>query len=214
MAKVAEILKGTKIQDAKGHSDTIRLWESYRDQAMLWRSLALLQIPATFISCVLALYLWSTHKIELKVPSKPLPGIYAAQEIPDTEFMDVATEFVNLIASYQPDVARRQYDKAQQMVVEPLLTKFSTEMSNGEVKAIESTRRTQVFFVDPIKTVLTREDANSVRVKFSGDRLKIVAGKELPMRSSEYAITMKTIPKNKLNPYGIVVTNVEFKDLN
>src|SRR5690606_41834731 len=66
--------------DGRSEADTIRLWENYREQALMWRALALLQIPATFIALVFALWIWNTRSITLEVPAKPLPGRYLAKD--------------------------------------------------------------------------------------------------------------------------------------
>lgn len=212
-AKVAkEIINDSRVIDSRGENDTLRLWENYRDQALLWRALALLQIPATLILVIFAFYLWGSQEITLNVPRNPLPGLYAAQEIPDTEFIDVATNFINLIATYQPAVARRQFQKAREILKEPMLEIFDREMIGTELKAIENTNRTQLFFVDPTKTSIERRD-NHVFVTTIGDRLKIVAGKQLPVVLTKFQVSMTTIPRNDLNPYGIVVDNVTFENV-
>src|SRR5690606_19183921 len=112
----------------RNETDTIRLWENYRDQALLWRAIALLQIPSTLILTIFAFYLWGSTEITLNVPAKPLPGLYSAFEIPDAEFFNVATSYVNLVATYQPAVARRQFVKAREMLKEPMLEIFDREM--------------------------------------------------------------------------------------
>jgi hypothetical protein len=139
-----------------------------------------------------------------------MPGIYAAQDIPDNEFVNVAMDYVNLIATYQPRTARRQFEEAEKMLKEPLLTKFREEMINSELGAIEHSARTQVFFVDPLKTATNRR-GNEVTVSVSGERWKVIAGAELPVVTSRFKVTMTTIPRNKINPYGIVITSVTFK---
>jgi hypothetical protein len=83
-------------------------------------------------------------------------------------------------------------------------------MMNSELPAIENSSRTQVFFIDPLKT-RTQRQGNYVTVVVEGDRWKVIAGAELPTLSSRYRVTMTTIPRNKLNPYGIVITSVTFK---
>ena len=207
-ASTKKLLKDSKVIEAPKGTDTIRIWESFRDQAILWRALALLQIPATLIAILFAVVLWQTRSITLNVPSKPLPGHYAVQQIPDVDFIEAATEFVNLIGTYQPVVARRQYLRAAEMTQEPFLDRFRREMLESEMKAIENTSRTQVLFMDPAYTRLERID-NEVVVTLRASRLKIVAGKELPLANVEYKVTMTTIPRNQLNPYGIVVTNLD-----
>lgn len=206
-AQAAKLVRDNSIIEAKGETDTIRLWENYRDQALLWRSMALLQIPATLAAVIFAFTLWVTGDIILNVPAKPLPGIYTAQEIPDTEFFDTATNFLNLIATYQPGNARKQFTKAREMLTEPLFTRFSTEMMETELRTVETTSRTQIFFADPTKTTITRE-GDEVVVEMTGERLKIVAGKDVPTVLTKYTVTMKTLPQNTLNPFGIAVSNI------
>lgn len=213
-AKAARLVADAGIIDSKRESDTVKLWEGYREQATLWRALALLQIPTTLIAVLVSFYMADTREITLNVPPKPLPGLYAVQEIPDSEFVDVATEFVNLIATYQPVIARRQINAASQMLKEPLLTRFRDEMLDVELKAIETTNRTQLFFVDPLRTTIKRGNNRMVTVSMQGERLKIIAGKELPMVRTKFTIVMTTIPRNQFNPYGIIIEDVIAENLN
>ncbi|MFO0417184.1 MAG: TraE/TraK family type IV conjugative transfer system protein [Pseudomonadota bacterium] len=217
MAKLkhpVESIKGavadTQLSVGRDKSDTIRLWENYKDQSLMWRSLCLIQLPTTLAAIIFAMMLWTTREVTLTVPSKPMPGIYAAQDIPDNEFVNIANDYINLIATYQPRTARRQFEAAAAMLKEPLLSKFREEMINSELGAIENSSRTQVFFTDPLRTTVERR-GNDVTVTMIGDRWKVIAGAELPTVTSRFRVTMTTIPRNKLNPYGIVITSVTFK---
>ena len=210
--KAAEFTKATRIVDNKKESDTIRLWESYRDQALLWRTLALIQVPATLVACLMALIFFYNQRITLNVPAKPLPGVYSVDEINDSEFMNAATNFINLIATYQPAVARRQFLKARELIAEPMLTKFDEEMLGAELRAIETTKRTQLYFVDPSKYSIARQGKDIV-VTMIGDRQKILAGRELPATLSKYTITLTTIPRNLVNPYGIIIKSVHLENV-
>ena len=207
-ALLKETVKTANVVDARGESDTIRLWENYRDQALLWRSLALLQIPATLLALVFSLILWHTRKITLNVPREPLPGQYSVEELPNEKFIEATTEYINLIATYTPATAQPQFLKASQMLKEPLLSKFNEEMLGGEIKAIEQTNRTQVFFSDPTRTETRRLSSTEMLVQVDGIRLKIVGGQELPPAPTRFLVQLTTIPRNVLNPYGIVITNV------
>jgi hypothetical protein len=209
---VSDLLEASKVKGVQGTSDTLKVWEAYRDEALMWRSIALLQVPTTLIALILCIFLWSTRETKLTIPPKPAPGHYSTREVPDVEFADTATEFINLIATYQPVVARRQFLEARKFLAEPMLTNFNAEMIENELKAIETTSRTQLFFVDPTKTKVLRE-GNQVTVEFGGDRLKIVAGQELPIIKSKYSVTMSTIPHNRLNPYGISILGASFSDV-
>ena len=207
---VREVVGDTRLNATRSESDTIRLWENYKDQALLWRSLSLIQFPMTFAALIFALVMWSTRVINLTVPSKPEPGIHVAQDIPDTEFVNAANTYVNLVATYQPLTARNQFTVAASMLKEPVYTKFKEEMMGAELGAIESTARTQVFFTDPLRTKVTR-NGSEVVVSLVGERWKVIAGSPLPTVTSRFTITMSTIPRNPLNPYGIVITGVSFK---
>jgi hypothetical protein len=209
--KIKSLAKGTSIKDLKGETDTVKLWEAYKEQAALWRALALFQMPATFCLVVFSLLLWVGRSTTLNVPAKPLPGIYLAKEVPDTEFIEYATNFINLIATYQPAVARRQYKQAREMLIEPMLNRFDREMMEIELKAIETTSRTQMFFIDPVEIKSDRVSEREIRVRFVGERQKIVAGKELPSNKAVYLISMTTVPRQTVNPYGIVITNAIYE---
>lgn len=204
-----KLLKDSRFREAKKETDTVRLWENYKEQALLWRALALLQIPGTLVALIFALITYINATTILNVPAKPLPGYYAASEIPDAEFISAATEFVNLIATYQPLTARRQLTEASKSLFEPMLERFEADMLGRELTAIENTRRTQIYFVDPTKTELTRNPDDSVTVTLVGERQKIVAGEVLPNVMTQFRITMNTVPRSVLNQYGIVITNIE-----
>ena len=207
---IREKVADTQLSAGRDKSDTLRLWENYKDQSLMWRSLFLIQVPATLAALGFAFMMWTTREITLTVPSKPLPGIYAAQDIPDNEFVNVAMDYIGLIGTYQPRTARRQFEAASAMLKEPLLSKFREEMISSELSAIENSSRTQVFFVDPLKTSVARR-GNDVTVSVEGDRWKVIAGAELPTVTSRFKVTMTTIPRNQINPYGIVITSVTFK---
>ena len=207
---VRDVVADTRLNATRSQSDTIRLWENYKDQALLWRSLTLIQFPAPFAALIFATVMWSTRVVNLTVPSKPEPGIHVAQDIPDTEFINAANTYVNLVATYQPVTARSQFSVARSMLKEPVYTKFNEEMMGAELGAIESTSRTQVFFTDPLRTKVTR-NGNEVTVSLVGERWKVIAGSPLPTITSRFTISMSTIPRNPLNPYGIVITGVSFK---
>jgi hypothetical protein len=212
VGKAENLIKDTKLKDNRRESDTLRLWEGYQDQALLWRSLALLQIPTSLACVVLSMILFYNRQTIINVPAKPAPGVYSVEEINDVEFQEVAINFVNLIASYQPATARRQYSKARELLAEPILTQFDKDMMGNELKAIENTKRTQLYFMDPSRSQLFR-DPGGIKIEMIGDRIKYIAGKELPAVITKYTVFLSTVPRNDLNPYGIVVTNVLTENL-
>jgi len=210
--RVQELVKKADVVDTRGTNDTIRVWESYREQAGMWRAIALLQIPVTGIALVFALVTWVNRKTILNVPPKPLPGMYQAQDIPDSEFVDSATNFINLIATYQHAIARRQFSRARELLINPLLERCDTDFLMTDLKTIETTIRSQVFFVDPSQTRLERQ-GSSVVITMVGDRMKVVAGRELEPVQTKYVVTLRTIPRTDINPYGIVVQDLSYDNV-
>jgi hypothetical protein len=207
--KVLDVIGESQVTESRGDADTIRLWETYRDQAILWRSMAILQIPATFIALLFALFVWNGRTQVINVPQKPLPGFHEVGEIPDDEFINSATEYINLVSTYTTANARRQFREAMDLIREPMLTQFQKEMMEDELRVIESSQRTQLFFVDPTKTIVRRETPRVVAVWLMGERSKFIAGRELRPSNTVYKVLMTTVPRNKINPYGIMITSVE-----
>jgi hypothetical protein len=203
---------GSNGRKNRGGRGTLDTWEKFQDEAVLWRVLTLIQFPITLVSLILAVFLGYSRSVVVNVPPKPAPGTYAPNEIPEAEFIDNATEFVNLIASYQPLNARRQFDEAAKRISEPFLTYFRDTIVTEELKTVESTNRSQFFFIDPTQTKVAYTE-EGVKVTLQGERVKIVAGQELPGLVSRYSVTMRTIPRHKLNPYGIMVTGMGFENL-
>lgn len=212
-AVASKIVQDSGLVHNRAETDTLKIWESYREQAALWRSLTMLQFPTTLLLVLLCLVMWYNKDITLHVPAKPLPGIYAAHEIPDTEFINVATDLLGLTATYRPHMARAQFMKAQDQLTEPFLSKFKREIVDVDLRAIEQTSRTQVFYADPIKTSVDRSVRGEVRVSVEGDRVKYIAGNERPTEHVRFSITMMMLPKNPLNPYGIVIKDMSTEDL-
>ncbi len=209
--KVKELVSATKINEGIGDSDTIKLWESYRDQALLWRAIALLQVPVTLVALMIGIVAYANRQITLNVPARPLPGQHAAKDIPDSEFIDSAQNFVNLIGTFQPLVVRRQFNRAAEMTVQPLLSRFQKEYLADEVQVVETTARSQMFFVDPAKTTVERQGAQ-VLVTFIGERVKSISGRQLDPVETKFQIGLITIPRTDLNPYGIVVRDLAIEN--
>ncbi|RME58980.1 MAG: hypothetical protein D6780_05870 [Candidatus Dadabacteria bacterium] len=211
MGKASELLSATAVKEIKKESDTIKLWEGYKEQALFWRAISLMQFPVTIIVSILAMWIWSTRSITLHVPARPLPGTYAINEIPPVVFAETAQDFLNLIATYQPTTAARQFKEAAKYTFEPFTSVFVKDYLHTQLGIIADTDKTQIFFPDPTKTMLRRSREN-VEVIFAGSRRTSFAGSPLPTTTTIYRITLKTIPRNTLNKYGIVVVGASYHD--
>ena len=193
-------------------SDTIRLWEGYREQAYLWRALAILQMPATALSIAAALIMYFFADTIIEVPERPQPGYYSVRQLPDSQFINAATSVANLIATYQPAVARRQFKTARKYLWEPALTAFEETMMGSEIKAIEETKRSQMYFINPRLIKVERfPEIDTVVVRIPGVRQKLIGNQPLPADEIVYYVKMTTIPRNFHNEYGIVVVDIHLR---
>lgn len=193
-------------------SDTIRLWESYREQAYLWRALALLQMPATITAIIFAVVMYFTADTIVEVPDMPQPGFYSVKKLPDSQFVDMGNQVINLISTYQPAVAEDQFNTARKYLWEPALSAFDQTMMTLELRAIQETTRTQVFFIDDNLLKIERfPDQDYVVVRVPGTRQKLIGNKPLAPEQIVYYVKMTTIPRNVHNKYGIVVTDIQIR---
>ena len=209
---IKQLIDDAQVATNHESSDTVKVWEAYKDEALMWRALFLLQIPVTLCAFIVCFLLWNSRVTKIKIPAKPQPGVYTTRNVPDISYIEVATEFVNLVASYQPAIAARQFKEARKYLIEPMLSTFDQDILTDELNAIERTNRTQLFFVDPSRTEINRQ-GGVVTVTFIGDRLKFIGKRELPLVQSEYRVNLRTIPRNTLNPFGIVITGASSKDI-
>lgn len=208
-------LKQLERVGGRAGSDTIRLWEGYREQAYLWRAIALLQMPSTALSIAAALIMYLFADTIIEVPERPQPGYYSVRQLPDSQFINAATQVVNLISTYQPAIARRQFKTARKYLWEPALTEFEETMMGAELRTVEETKRSQMFFINPRLIKVERfPEIDKVVVRIPGVRLKLIGNKPLPADQVVYYVKMTTIPRNVHNEYGIVVVDLRLRRAN
>lgn len=214
MAKRALVndLKQVELVDGRAGADTLRLWEHYRDHAYMWRAIAILQFPTTVLALGAALLMYYTADTIIEVPEKPQPGHYSIKQLPDSEFIDVATKVVNLITTYQPHDAKEQFYAARKFLWEPALSEFEEVMVKKELKYIVETSRSQIFFIDTKQIKVERfPDLDKVVVRIPGVRQKLISQRPYAPEEMVYYIKMTTIPRNIHNEYGIVVVDIRLK---
>lgn len=193
-------------------SDTIRLWEGYKEQAFFWRALALIQVPATTLAIAAALVMYFFADTIIEVPEHPQPGFYSPKQLPDAQFINVATEVVNLISTYQPAIAGRQFKTARKYLWEPALSEFEKSMLGTELTAIQETKRSQIYITNPQLINVERfPELDTVVVRIPGVRQKLVGDKPLDPDEMVFYVKMTTIPRNVHNEYGIVITDIHLR---
>jgi hypothetical protein len=205
-------IRQIEVVDGRAGADTIKLWEHYRDHALMWRAIAMFQFPATFLALIAAVLMYYTADTKIEVPERPQPGMYSIKQLPDSEFIDVATKLINLITTYQPHSARQQFFSARKFLWEPALSEFENTYVKSELRVIEETSRSQIFFIDPKQIKIERHpDIDRVVVRLPGVRQKLLGQKPLPPDEMVFYVKMTTIPRNIHNEYGIVVLDMRLE---
>jgi len=212
MSALPKNIKQIEQVDGRAGADTIRLWEHYRDHAYMWRSLALWQFPCTMLALGAAMMMFFMADTVIEVPEKPQPGHYSIKQLPDAEFIDIATKVVNLMTTYQPHNAREQFYATRKFLWEPALSEFENAMVKEQLRIIEETSRSQIFFIDTKQIKIERfADLDKVVVRIPGVRQKLIGQKPLPPDEMVYYIKMTTIPRNIHNEYGVVVVDIRLR---
>jgi hypothetical protein len=213
-SKVGSGLKNIEKIEGRAGADTVRLWESFRDEAHLWRALAIVQVPATALSLLAAIVMFFFSDTVVEVPEHPQPGQYSVKQLPDSEFISVATDIVNLISTFQPTTARTQFKSVRKYLWEPALTIFEKTMIGDELMVIEQTGRSQMFFIDQRQIKVERHpELDKVVVRLPGIRQKLIGQKPIPPDQLIYYVKMTTIPRNIHNNKGIVVIDIRLRQL-
>lgn len=197
--------------DGRAGADTFRLWESYKEQALLWRIIALAQLPIALIAIIFGVITYMTADIVIEPPETPQPGMYSIKQLPDSEFLKVATDVVNLIATYQPYTAEKQFRKAREYLWEPALSEFEKIFLKERMVQIDEGSRSQAFMINnDLVQVRRYPSLDMVIVRIPGTRLSLIGRKPLDDEIAFY-LKMTTIPKSAYNPSGIIIFDVRIK---
>jgi len=188
--------------------DTVKLWDSYREQALLWRAIALLQLPALFFASILALITFFYSDQVVEAPPKPEPAFLSVNDISDQDFILKAKKLVSLLTSYQPETAERQFEIARKSLWEPALSAFNKEFLQKQIRIIEETKRSQLFYFSEKQIKLTRGE-DFVEARIPGERQKLIGKTPMPSDQIAWYIKFTTIPRNELNQLGIVVIDLK-----
>lgn len=158
-----------------------------------------------------ALIFFTNADTVVEVPRKPEPGTYSVNRLPDAEYISVAQSLVNMLETYQPYTARRQFEAARKFLYEPALSTFDGDYMEGDnpmLETIETLGRTQQFRIDAARVRISRHGNKFVIVRLPGVRYKMFGEKPLAPEKSVWSVKMTTIPKNLYNEYGVVVIDM------
>ena len=211
LADAKESLATIENVDGRAGADTFRLWENYKEQALLWRIIAIAQLPIALTAIIFGLVVYLTSDIVIEPPETPQPGMYSVKQLPDSEFLKVATDVINLIATYHPYTAEKQFRKAREFLWEPALSEFEQAFIKKRVKEIDEGSRSQAFMINhDLVQVRRYPTLDMVIVRIPGTRLSLLGRKPLDDEIAFY-LKMTTIPKSAYNPSGIIIFDVRIK---
>lgn len=207
-ASAKKVRNKKDIPDAgRGPRDTIKVWQRSKKSALFWRSLALFQMPLIAIFVLLSTWFFLKADTVLNIPLDPEPGSYSLSKLPDSLYINHATNVVNLLGTYQPFTARRQFQEVRKYLWEPGLTNFERQFVSRELQAVEETSRSQLFYADN-KRVRVERGKDHVVVRIPGTRQKFISSRGLPEEQLVWLLKMRTVPRNVHNENGIAILDL------
>ena len=183
--------------------ELLRMVDRYKVQGHFWRFLSLLQFP---IILALTFYFVSRYLSAdtlVKVPEPPVPGETAQDKIPDKEYLNTATNVINLIGTYQPTTARDQFESARDFFLDSAVKSFDETQLDSELITAEESDISQQL--DVYSSKISRESKGAAQVCLSGVRQKIVERTPLPQQSVTYCFSFVLDEPFEGSPFGIAV---------
>jgi len=180
--------------------------DSFHEQGRLWRLLSVYFAPGTFLSLVAAFFMLIYSVDRQPVELRPAPSIVDVKEVPDDRFFAVADEVVGLLNSYHYSRADAQFNLAKTFLWEPALSQF-IKNNESEVPKILSLRRSQ-FFDSTGFPKLPKRANEEFAVAVAGKLQTWIGAQEPTEELLQIKLTMITVPRNAINPWGIVVTSI------
>lgn len=202
--------KGLELPEGRELNDTIRVWDRFKEEAHYWRAFLLIQICTITVSLLVAISLFFEADAVIEVPEVPSPGIYSAKQLPDSEFIGMATRFVNLIATYQPYTASKQFITAERWLWEPAFSEFEKYYVKGFLKSVKEMSQSAIFQINSRQVMLERH-GSTVVVKIPGNSQQLLGSRPLPPEYVVYWLRMTTIPENINNQFGLVIIDLKIE---
>lgn len=191
----------------------IETGEKNRRAALRWRVLSVLQFPITLICLFYMLVWYAGGETIMKIPARPDPTILETEDLPDPEFVNVAVQFLNLVATYQPFTAREQFETARKLLADPASTEFEKTYIDQELPTIEESGRSGLFTFD-INDIETERDekTSKVSVRVPGLRQQFVGKNELPRQEMVYYFDLSVMKDAPVENYGILIVDIAVKE--
>ena len=189
-----------------------RMEKGFKEQAYIWRTSAIVQMPVAALSIAVSLAMYFFADTVVEVHHKPEHGYHTGGQLNNSELINAATTVVNLVATYQPAIARRNFTSAQRFLIEPALSEFEETMMQKEAPKIEQTRRSQTFMVIPSGVRVERfPGADYAVVSVPGERTTWIANKKLVPEYMTYFVKLTATPQNLSNQYGLVASDLRLR---
>ncbi|MCC6934036.1 MAG: hypothetical protein IT292_12430 [Deltaproteobacteria bacterium] len=198
----------------------------YREQSYMWRALALIQFPTTAIAIIIAIVMYVSADVIVDVKPRPAPGYFLVEEIPEQEFIKYSIEFVNLISSFQPSVAERQFRHALNFLQGEFYGQFNIKYLQGlpseqsRLSEIMQLQRAQMFYINRDLVVAQIENdpedprQDRVIVRVPGELYTFLNGvyQQNRIDYGVYYVTLQTIPNTAFNQNGITIINLRLEN--
>lgn len=135
------------------------------------------------------------------------PGV----NLPDEVLKDFAVYLVSLYASFTPATFNHNMTEFLRYVDPKKFSDLQAEFLKL-ARGVSKTNYTQVFI--PSSVDIMKTDDGIIRVTVEGTQQVIIAGKITTSKNVVFYLDLKeVIPDEKINPYGLAVTGLTWKEL-
>ncbi|MFQ5849854.1 MAG: TraE/TraK family type IV conjugative transfer system protein [Candidatus Binatia bacterium] len=142
------------------------------------------------------------------VPGAAVPGVYKAGEMPKSVIVDFARNFVVDLANFTPASAEKGFLSAARYMSPEFLSRFEP-VAGEQLKQLVGNRVSQFFTVDSHSV----EGRGPFVVKFLGEKVTYVGRTETERKPYRFQLTLHTVESTHENPYGLLVTSVEQREV-
>lgn len=145
-------------------------------------------------------------------PTIPQPNPTAETAVTDQDYVDVATDAVELLATFDSASAEPKFRRLQTMMTGPAKASLMDSLLTGELPVIQSTRRVQKFILNKEKTAIEHfPDLNDTVVRLSGTRSQWIELKPQPPEELTYHVNLEAEPAESGKKPRIFVKDIKVR---
>lgn len=201
------------MEEFQKEKDLNKVTAAYKMQSYFWRWVSLFQIPFLFFLLLFFLNLYISRDTIINVPDRPFEGYKEVSQLSDSEFINFAQDFFNLVGTFQPTIAEKQFETASTFLVGQKREEFKRDFLQTKLVEVRETSRTEELILEKENIALTRgpSGSNYVDIVASGYRRILIKQEELRPENAQIFIRIETSKDIENNQYGLYISDYKIR---